>query len=74
MLQKEKGIYLGQRVLSLEAVGIYVPGGRAQYPSSVLMNALPAKIAGVQNVVMVTPPDKMELFTLILRMRLNLPV
>ena len=58
LLQKEKGIYLGQRVLSLEAVGIYVPGGRAQYPSSVLMNALPAKIAGVQNVVMVTPPDK----------------
>ena len=58
LLQKEKGIYLGQRVLPLEAVGIYVPGGRAQYPSSVLMNALPAKIAGVQNVVMVTPPDK----------------
>ena len=57
-MQKEKGIYLGQRVLPLEAVGIYVPGGRAQYPSSVLMNALPAKIAGVQNVVMVTPPDK----------------
>lgn len=51
------GIYLGQRVLPLEAVGIYVPGGRAQYPSSVLMNALPAKIAGVKNVVMVTPPD-----------------
>lgn len=58
LLQKEKGIYLGQRVLPLEAVGIYVPGGRAQYPSSVLMNALPAKIAGVKNVVMVTPPDK----------------
>lgn len=38
------GIYLGQRVLPLEAVGIYVPGGRAQYPSSVLMNALPAKL------------------------------
>lgn len=58
LLQKELGIYLGQRVLPLEAVGIYVPGGRAQYPSSVLMNALPAKIAGVKNVVMVTPPDK----------------
>ena len=57
LLQKEMGIYLGQRVLPLEAVGIYVPGGRAQYPSSVLMNALPAKIAGVKNVVMVTPPD-----------------
>ena len=55
LLQKEMGIYLGQRVLPLEAVGIYVPGGRAQYPSSVLMNAIPAKIAGVKNVVMVTP-------------------
>lgn len=57
LLQKEMGIYLGQRVLPLENVGIYVPGGRAQYPSSVLMNALPAKIAGVKNIVMVTPPD-----------------
>lgn len=55
---KEKGIYLGQRVLPLEAVGIYVPGGRAQYPSSVLMNAIPAKVAGVKKIVMVTPPNK----------------
>ncbi len=57
-LQKEDGIYLGQRVLPLQAVGIYVPGGRAQYPSSVLMNAIPAKIAGVERIVMVTPPSK----------------
>lgn len=57
-LQKEDGIYLGQRVMPLAAVGIYVPGGRAQYPSSVLMNAIPAKIAGVGRIVMVTPPSK----------------
>lgn len=58
ILEKEKGIYLGQRILPLEAVGIYVPGGRAQYPSSVLMNAIPAKVAGVKKIVMVTPPNK----------------
>ena len=58
LLEKEMGIYLGQRVLPLSAVGIYVPGGRAQYPSSVLMNALPAKVAGVKRIVMVTPPNK----------------
>lgn len=56
-LQKEDGVYLGQRVLPLERIGIYVPGGRAQYPSSVLMNAIPAKIAGVRKIVMVTPPN-----------------
>ncbi|MBQ3460413.1 MAG: histidinol dehydrogenase [Solobacterium sp.] len=55
--QKDMGIYLGQRVLPLSAVGIYVPGGRAQYPSSVLMNAIPAKVAGVSRIVMVTPPN-----------------
>ena len=56
--QKEMGIYLGQRVLPLQAVGIYVPGGRASYPSSVLMNAIPAKTAGVRRIVMVTPPNR----------------
>lgn len=56
--EKEMGIYLGQRVLPLASCGIYVPGGRAQYPSSVLMNAIPAKVAGVKRIVMVTPPDK----------------
>ena len=55
---KQYGIYLGQRVMPLEAVGIYVPGGRAQYPSSVLMNAIPAHVAGVKKIVMVTPPNK----------------
>lgn len=54
---RSDGVYLGQRVLPLDSVGIYVPGGRAQYPSSVLMNALPAKIAGVKRIVMVTPPS-----------------
>lgn len=49
---------MGQRVRGLAKVGIYVPGGTAAYPSSVLMNAIPAKIAGVQEIVMVTPPGK----------------
>ena len=57
-LEKEDGIYLGQRVLPLDMVGIYVPGGRAQYPSSVLMNAIPARVAGVEKIVMVTPPNQ----------------
>lgn len=52
------GIVLGQRVLPLEKVGLYIPGGSACYPSSVLMNAIPAKIAGVKQIVMVTPPGK----------------
>ena len=55
---KENGVILGQRVRGLAKVGIYVPGGTAAYPSSVLMNAIPAKIAGVQEIVMVTPPGK----------------
>ena len=57
-LQKADGVYLGQRVLPLEKVGVYVPGGRAAYPSSVLMNVIPAQIAGVKDIVMVTPPSK----------------
>lgn len=57
-LQKEHGIYLGQRVIPLQRVGVYVPGGRAAYPSSVLMNVLPARIAGVEEIIMVTPPNK----------------
>lgn len=52
------GVMMGQRVRGLKRVGIYVPGGTAAYPSSVLMNALPAKIAGVQEIVMCTPPQK----------------
>jgi len=57
-LQKEDGIVLGQKVTPLARVGVYVPGGTASYPSSVLMNVIPAKIAGVGEIVMVTPPDK----------------
>ena len=55
---KEDGVILGQRIRGLERVGIYVPGGTAAYPSSVLMNAIPAKIAGVKEIIMVTPPSK----------------
>lgn len=55
---KNNGVILGQRVRGLKRVGIYVPGGTAAYPSSVLMNAIPAKIAGVEEIVMVTPPGK----------------
>lgn len=56
MTTKEDGIMLGQQVRALDSVGIYVPGGTAAYPSSVLMNTIPAKVAGVNKVVMVTPP------------------
>ena len=55
---KEDGSVLGQLVIPLERVGIYVPGGKAAYPSSVLMNVIPAKVAGVEEIAMVTPPDK----------------
>ena len=55
---KADGVIMGQRVRGLKRVGIYVPGGTAAYPSSVLMNAIPAKIAGVEEIVMCTPPQK----------------
>ncbi len=55
---EENGVIMGQRVRGLQRVGIYVPGGTAAYPSSVLMNAIPAKIAGVKEIIMVTPPGK----------------
>ncbi|MDF2567201.1 MAG: histidinol dehydrogenase [Oscillospiraceae bacterium] len=54
----ENGVMMGQRIRGLNRVGIYVPGGTAAYPSSVLMNAIPAKIAGVKEIIMVTPPTK----------------
>lgn len=54
---REDGSFMGQRVRPLKRVGLYVPGGTAAYPSSVLMNAIPAKIAGVPELVMVTPPN-----------------
>ena len=54
----ESGIILGQKVTPLHTVGVYVPGGKAVYPSSVLMNVIPAKVAGVKNVIMTTPCGK----------------
>ncbi len=56
----EMGVELGWRWTPLEAVGVYVPGGRAAYPSTVLMNAIPARVAGVERVAMVTPPGRLE--------------
>lgn len=55
---EEDGIVLGQRVTPMERVGLYVPGGRAVYPSSLLMTAIPAQVAGVKELVVVSPPDK----------------
>lgn len=55
---KQNGVILGQRIRGLKRVGVYVPGGTAAYPSSVLMNVIPAKIAGVKEIIMVTPPQK----------------
>ncbi|MFJ5623421.1 histidinol dehydrogenase [Peribacillus loiseleuriae] len=54
----ETGTMLGQKLTALDAVGVYVPGGTAAYPSSVLMNVIPAKVAGVERIVMVSPPGK----------------
>ena len=55
---REDGSILGQRILPIEISGVYVPGGKAAYPSSVLMNVVPAKVAGVEKIVMCTPPGK----------------
>lgn len=57
-LKKENGVILGQKITPIERVGLYVPGGTAAYPSTVLMNAIPAKIAGCKEIVIVTPPSK----------------
>ncbi|MBR6703203.1 MAG: histidinol dehydrogenase [Clostridia bacterium] len=57
-LKKEKGVIVGQKITPIEKVGLYVPGGTASYPSTVLMDAIPAKIAGCKEIVMVTPPSK----------------
>ena len=58
LTSKDNGVIMGQRVRGLERVGLYVPGGTAAYPSSVLMNAIPAKLAGCKEIVMTTPPSK----------------
>ena len=55
--QKELGIYMGQRIIPVDSVGVYVPGGKAAYPSSVLMNIIPAQVAGVQDIIISTPPN-----------------
>lgn len=58
MTTEENGTILGQKITPLDSVGVYVPGGTAAYPSSVLMNVIPATVAGVKRIVMVSPPDK----------------
>ncbi|MBR4723638.1 MAG: histidinol dehydrogenase [Clostridia bacterium] len=58
IINDEDGVVMGQKVIPIDAVGLYVPGGTAAYPSSVLMNSVPAKIAGCKNIVITTPPDK----------------
>ena len=55
---EQNGTILGQKVTPLDSVGVYVPGGTAAYPSSVLMNVVPAQVAGVERIVMVSPPGK----------------
>ncbi|MEG1407057.1 MAG: histidinol dehydrogenase, partial [Ruthenibacterium sp.] len=57
VINDTEGVVLGQKITPIARVGLYVPGGTASYPSSVLMNAIPAKLAGVDELVMVTPPD-----------------
>lgn len=56
-ISERKGVLMGQRVLPLDRVGLYIPGGTASYPSTVLMNAIPAKIAGVKEIALATPPS-----------------
>lgn len=58
VMAERPGIVMGQRILPLERVGVYVPGGTAAYPSTVIMDVIPAKIAGVKEIIMVTPPEK----------------
>ena len=59
-IKRENGVRLGQRVRPLEIVGLYVPGGSAAYPSTVMMNAVPAQVAGVGRIVVVTPPAQFK--------------
>ena len=56
-LERPNGVYLGQKVTPIEKVGLYIPGGTASYPSTVFMNAIPAKLAGCPLIVMVSPPN-----------------
>src|SRR5438552_5473606 len=59
-IETEYGVRLGQRITPIERVGLYVPGGTASYPSSVVMNVVPAQVAGVQRIVVVTPPSSLH--------------
>ncbi|MGK0501215.1 MAG: histidinol dehydrogenase, partial [Oceanicoccus sp.] len=63
---EEDGTVLGQKVTAMDRVGLYVPGGKASYPSSVLMNAIPAKVAGVEEIIMVVPAPSGELSPMVL--------
>lgn len=56
-LEKANGVYMGQKITPIEKVGLYIPGGTASYPSTVFMNAIPAKIAGCSEIIMVSPPS-----------------
>ena len=56
--EREEGVVLGQKVMPIENVGLYIPGGTAAYPSTVLMNAIPAKIAGCRRIVLISPPQE----------------
>ena len=58
VINERDGVIIGQKVMPIERVGLYVPGGTAAYPSTVLMDSIPAKIAGCREIVMVTPPDR----------------
>ena len=58
VINEKDGVVIGQKIIPIEKVGLYVPGGTAAYPSSVLMNCIPAKIAGCKEIIMVTPPSK----------------
>lgn len=66
IISEDAGIMMGQKVVPLDKVGIYVPGGTATYPSSVLMNGIPAKIAGVKEIIMVTPAKEGKISSMIL--------
>ncbi|MCL2152379.1 MAG: histidinol dehydrogenase [Oscillospiraceae bacterium] len=58
IIKQDGGVILGQRIVPLQRVGLYIPGGTAAYPSSVLMNCIPAKLAGVSEIIMTTPPSR----------------
>ncbi len=60
---REDGVMLGQKVTPMETCGVYVPGGKAVYPSSVLMNIVPAHVAGVKNIIMTTPPGRRKSYS-----------